>query len=95
MSPSNQTTPTLLEKYPIFLAGRSRMITEKDSLSCLKELETLLIEQLYTERITKLYKYPPQKKKKKLRNIKEQEKLKVLPFILTFNPAISKNVVYY
>ena len=65
MSPSNQTTPTLLEKYPIFLAGRSRMITEKDSLSCLKELETLLIEQLYTERITKLYKYPPPQKKKK------------------------------
>ena len=39
MSPSNQTTPTLLEKYPIFLAGRSRMITEKDSLKEIKLLE--------------------------------------------------------
>ena len=84
MSPSNQTTPTLLEKYPIFLAGRSRMITEKDSLSCLKELETLLIEQLYTERITKLYKYPPPKKKKKIKKYKRTRKIEGLTFYFNF-----------
>ena len=65
------------------------MISEKDSLKeiKLKELETLLLEQHYPERIikagiNKALKIP----QNELRNVKEQEKKKILPFISTFNP---------
>ena len=53
----------------------------------MKELETLLQEQHYPERITKAginiaLKIP----QNQLRNVREQEKKKILPFISTFNP---------
>ena len=64
-------------------------IAEKGSLKeiKLKELETLLRKQHYPERITKAginkaLKIP----QNELRNVKEQEKKKILPFISTFNP---------
>ena len=80
----------MLEKYPIFsLARRICMIPEKASLKeiKLKELETLLLEQHYPEiiikaGIKKAFKIP----QNELRNEKEQEKKKILPFISTFNP---------
>ena len=78
-----------LKNIPFFLARRICMISEKDSLKeiKLKELETLLLEQHYPERIiktgiNKALKIP----KNELRNVKEQEKKKILPFISTFNP---------
>ena len=65
------------------------MIAEKDSLKeiKLKELETMLLEQHYPERIikagiNKALKIP----QNELRNLKEQEKKKIIPFISTFNP---------
>ena len=65
------------------------MIAEKDSLKeiKLKELEAILLEQDNPERIikagiNKALKIP----QNELRNVKEQEKKKILPFILTFNP---------
>ena len=65
------------------------MIAEKDSLKeiKLKELETILLEQHYPERIikagiNKALKIP----QNELRNVKEQERKKILPFISTFNP---------
>ena len=76
MSPSNQTTLSISWKtsFEFFLARRVCMITEKDSLKYikLKELETLLLEQHYLERIikasiSKALKIP----QNKLRNIKE------------------------
>ena len=65
------------------------MIAEKDSLNeiKLKELETLLLEQHDPERIIKAginraLRIP----QSELRNVKKQEKKKILPFISTFNP---------
>ena len=82
-----------LKNIPFSLARRICMIAKKDSLKeiKLKELETLLLEQHYPERIkkagiNKALKIP----KNKLRNVKEQEKKKILPFISTFNPNNSK-----
>ena len=64
------------------------MITEKVSLKdiSLKEQETLLLEQHYPERIikagiNKALKLP----QNELRNVKEQEKKKILPLISIFN----------
>ena len=78
-----------LKNIPFSLARRICMIAEKDSLKeiKLKELETLLLEQHYPERITKAgiskaLKIP----QNELRNVKEQEKKKILPFISTFKP---------
>ena len=78
-----------LKNIPFSLACRICMIAEKDSLKeiKLKELETLLLEQHYPERIIKAgirkaLKIP----QNELRNVKEQEKMKILPFISTFNP---------
>ena len=69
------------------------MISGKDSLKKikLKELETLLLEQHYPERIikagiNKALKIP----QNELRNVKEQEKKKILLFISTFNSNIPK-----
>ena len=91
MSPSNQTTPSI----PFSLARRICIIDEKDSLKeiKLKELETLLLEQHYPERIikagiNKALKIP----QNELRNVKEQEKKKILPFISTFNPNNPKDL---
>ena len=65
------------------------MIAEEDSLKeiKLKELEILLLEQHYPERIikagvNKALKIP----QSELRNVKKQEEKKILPFISTFNP---------
>ena len=65
------------------------MITEKDSLKEIKskELETLLLEQHYPERIIKTGINRALKiLQSELRNVKKQEKKKILPFISTFNP---------
>ena len=69
------------------------MIAEKASLKeiKLKELETILLEQNYPERIiktgiNKAFKIP----QNELRNVKKQEKKKILPFISTFNPSNPK-----
>ena len=71
------------------------MISEKDSLKeiKLKELETLLLEHHYSERIIKAgiekaLKIP----QNELRKVKEQEKKKILPFISTFNPNKTKGL---
>ena len=65
------------------------MIAKKDSLKEIKfkELETLLLEQHYPERIIKAgtkkaLKIP----QSELRYVKKQEEKKILPFISTFNP---------
>ena len=78
-----------LKNIPFSLARRTCMIPEKDSLKeiKLKELETILLEQHYPGRIikagiNKTLKTP----QNELRNVKEQEKKKILPFISTFNP---------
>ena len=78
-----------LKNIPFSLARRICMIAEKDSLKeiKLKALETILLEQHYPERIikasiSKALKIP----QNELRNVKEQEKKKILPFISTFNP---------
>ena len=78
-----------LKNIPFSLARRTCMIAEKDSLKeiKLKELETILLEQHYPERIikpdtNKALKIP----QNELRNVKEQEKKKILPFISTVNP---------
>ena len=78
-----------LKNIQFSLARRICMIAEKDSLKeiKLKELETILLEQHYPERvikagINKALKIP----QNELRNVKEQEKKKILPFISTFNP---------
>ena len=78
-----------LKNIPFSLARRICMIVEKDSLKeiKLKELETLLLEQHYPERIikagiNKALKMP----QNELRNVKEQGKKKILPFISIFNP---------
>ena len=75
-----------LKNIPFSLARRICMIAEKDSLKeiKLKELETLLLEQHYPERIikagiNKALKIP----QNELRNVKEKEKKKILPFIST------------
>ena len=78
-----------LKNIPFSLPRRICMIAKKDSLKeiKLKELETLLLEQRYPERviiagINKALKIP----KNELRNVKEKEKKKVLPFISTLIP---------
>ena len=71
------------------------MITEKDSLKeiKLKELVTLLLEQHYAEFIIKTGINKALKTNhSKLRNVKEQEKNKILSFILTFNLNIPKTL---
>ena len=71
------------------------MITEKDSLKeiKLKELVTLLLEQHYAEFIIKTGINKALKtNQSKLRNVKEQEKNKILSFILTFNLNIPKTL---
>ena len=82
-----------LKNIAFSLARRIFMISEKDSLKeiKLKELETLLLEQHYPERIIKAgiekaLKIP----QNELRKVKEQEKKKILPFISTFNPNNTK-----
>ena len=78
-----------LKNIPFSLARRICKITERNSLKeiKLKELETLQLEQHYPERIIKAGKNKALKiPKNKLRNVKEQEKKKILPFISTFNP---------
>ena len=77
-----------LKNIPFSLARRICMIAEKDSLKeiKLKELETILLERHYPERIikagiNKALKIP----QNELRNVKEQENKKILPFISTFN----------
>ena len=82
-----------LKNIPFSLARRICMIAEKDSLKDikLKELETRLLEQHYPERIikagiNKALKIP----QNELRNVKEQEKKKILPFISNFKPNNSK-----
>ena len=77
-----------LKNIPFYLARRICMIIEKDHLKeiKLKEIETLLLELLYPERIikagiNKTLKTPP----KGLKSVKEQEKKKILPFMSTFN----------
>ena len=82
-----------LKNIPFSLARRICMIAEKDSLKEIKLQvpETLLLEQHYPERmikavIKKALKIP----KNELRNVKEQEKKKILPFISTFNPNSPK-----
>ena len=65
------------------------MIAENDSLNenKLKELETLLLEQHYPERIIKAgVKKVLKISQNELTNVTEQEKKKILPFISTFNP---------
>ena len=78
-----------LKNIPLSLARRIYMIAKKDYLKeiKLKELETILLEQHYPERIikagiNKALKIP----QNELRNVKEQEETKILPFISTFNP---------
>ena len=78
-----------LKNTPFSLVRRICMIPEKDSLKeiKLKKLETLLLEQHYSERIIKAgIKKALKIPQTELRNVKEQEKKKILPFILTFNP---------
>ena len=82
-----------LKNIPFSLARRICMIAERNSLKeiKLKELETLQLEQHYPERIIKAGKNKALKiPQNKLRNIKEQEKKKILPFIPTFNPNNAK-----
>ena len=74
-----------LKNVPFSLALRICMIAEKDSLKeiKLKELETLLLEQHYPERIikagiNKALKIP----QNELRKVKEQEEKKILPFFI-------------
>ena len=78
-----------LKNIPFSLVRRICMISEKDFLKeiKLKELETLLLELQYPERIikasvNKALKIP----QNELRNVKENHKTKNLPFISTFNP---------
>ena len=53
----------------------------------MKELETILLEQHYPERIIKAgIKKALKIPQNEIRNVKEQEKKKILPFISTFNP---------
>ena len=53
----------------------------------MKERETLLLEQHNPERIIKAgIKKALKISQNELRNVKEQEKKKILPFISTFNP---------
>ena len=77
-----------LKNIPFSLPRRICMIAEKDSLKeiKLKEVEAHLLGQLYPERIikagiNKALKVP----QSKLRNVKEQEQKKILPFTSTFN----------
>ena len=77
------------KNIPFSLALRICMITENNYLKeiNLKELETLLLEQHYPERIIKAGKSKVLKiPQNELRNVKEQEKKNILPFISTFNP---------
>ena len=70
------------------------MIAEKDSSKeiKLKELETVLLEQHFPERIIKAGINKPSKiPQNKLRNVKKQEE-KILPFISTFNPNNPKTL---
>ena len=74
-----------LEKHPISSFSLNLHGSLKEIK--LKELETLLLEQHYPERIIKAginkdLKIP----QNELRNVKEQEKKKILPFISTLNP---------
>ena len=65
------------------------MIAEKDSLKeiKLKELETVLLEQHYPERIIKAGVNKALKIiQSELRNVNKQEEKKILPFISAFNP---------
>ena len=87
-----------LKNIPSSLARRICMIAEKDSLKeiKLKELEAILLEQHYPEgiikaAINKALKLP----QNELRNVKEQAKKKILPFISTFNPKNPQSLVYY
>ena len=77
-----------LKNTPFSLARRICMIAEKYSLKDikLKEQEKISLEQYYPERIikagiNKALKIP----QNELRNVKELEKKKILPFISTFN----------
>ena len=76
-----------LRNIPFSLSRRICMIAEKDSLKeiKLKELETLLLEQLYPEKmikagINKALKIP----QNELRNLKKQEEKKITFYYLTF-----------
>ena len=78
-----------LKNNPFSLARRTCMMAEKDFLkeTKLKELETLLLKQDYPGRIiktglSKALKIP----QNELRNVKKQEKKKILLFISTINP---------
>ena len=78
-----------LKNIPFSLACRICMIAEMISLKeiKLKELETTLLEQHCPERIikagiSKALNIP----QNELRNVKEQEEKKILPFISSFNP---------
>ena len=78
-----------LKNISFSLARRICMIAEKDSLkeTKLKELETLLLEQHYPQRIIKEgINKALEIRQNELRNVKEKEKNKILPFILTFHP---------
>ena len=78
-----------MKNIPFSLARRICMIAENDSLNenKLKELETLLLEQHYPERIIKAgVKKALKISQNELTNVTEQEKKKILPFISTFNP---------
>ena len=73
-----------LKNIPFSFARRICMVAKKDSLKKIKftKLETLLLEQHYSERIikagiNKASKIP----QNELRNVKEQEQKKILPFI--------------
>ena len=82
-----------LENIPFSLARRICMIAEKDSLKeiKLKELQILLLEQQYPERIIKAgIKKALKIPQNELRNVKEQGKKKILPFISIFNPNNAK-----
>ena len=95
ISPSNQTTPASLENIPFSFARRIFMITEKDSLKeiKLKELETLLLEHHYPEIIIKTgINKALRILQNELRIVKEQEKKKILRFILAFNPNNPKTL---
>ena len=78
-----------LKNIPFSLARRICAIAEKDSIKeiKLKELKILLLEQHYPERIIKAGINKSLKiLQNELKNVKEQEKKKILHFISTFNP---------
>ena len=86
---SNHPPKHCLKNISFSSAHRICMITEKDSLKeiKLKGPETLTLAQHYPERTIKANKVNKALKtsQNELRNVKEQEKKKILPFISTFN----------